>query len=51
MMSDKAAAAVIRAPLAIFNGILVAFVSWTLLAVDCQPKVVFLLGVRQIQRM
>ena len=48
MMSAKAAAAVIRALLGIFRGYYLFFLSRTMSAVERQPKVVLLLGVRML---
>ena len=50
-MSAKAAAAVIRAPLEIFKGILDVFFFQTVQAIERQPKVVLMLGVRWVWKL
>ena len=48
MMSAKAAAAVFRAPLGIFKGILLSYFHQAVQAIERQPKAVLMLGVRWI---
>ena len=51
MMSTKATAASIWAPFGIFKGIFVVFLFQTVQAIERQPKVVLMLGVRWVWKL